>query len=421
MTNNDTLNVWYDQVQVGQLYRDLTGKIGFQYQQSWTKDGFAISQQLPLSIEEYKPVENIAHRFFVNLLPEANARMHIVRELKITDSDFNLLKAIGGECAGALSILPVEDEPRANWSYKQLSHEELHKILKRKGYVTSFTSEKNRPRLSLAGAQDKCPIYFDGNHYFLPHDAAPSTHILKFEITEYRHVPTYEYFLSKLAKSIDLPTVDCQLKKWEREHYLLIKRYDRVMNDDKNVQRLHQEDFCQALGIGYENKYQQDEGPTFHDCYKLIERVSTKPIEDAENLLRWQMFNLLAGNSDGHAKNLALLYDENQQVHLAPFYDLVCTRAIDHVDTKLALSIGGEYNPGKIKLDHWARLAQDCDINEQYVRKTLHQMAESLLDNITVVRAQFENQHGPYPALQRIQIVVTKQCRKTLQQVISKT
>lgn len=414
MTNIDALNVWYQQSLVGQLTRDIAGNIGFKYEKSWLNDGFAISHQLPLSEKEYIATEGKAHRFFANLLPEANARMHIVRDLKIANSDFELLKAIGGECAGALSILPDDCRPNSVAKYKQLSSEEFKQILQRKGSVTNFVLENVRPRLSLAGAQDKCPIFFDGNDYFVPQDAAPSTHIVKFDVIGYRHILAYEYLLAQLARVIDLPVVDSQLKKLDDEYFLMIKRYDRIVTDKTNIKRLHQEDFCQALGIGYERKYQQEGGPSFHECYALIQRVSTKPVIDSENLLKWQIFNFLAGNSDGHAKNLALIYDENQKVRLAPFYDLVCTRAIERIDTKLAMSIGGEFKPGMITISHWQQLAKDCGINESYLRKTLQNIAENLLDNIVNTIENFEKAHGNYPALQRVQQVVTKQCKRIL-------
>ena len=74
---------------------------------------------------------------------------------------------------------------------------------------------------------------------------------------------------------------------------------------------------------------------------------------DIERLMAWQAFNWLAGNADGHAKNLALLHS-GRTIRLAPFYDLVCTRAIPRVDRRLAMGIGGETDPGNISgASHW--------------------------------------------------------------------
>ena len=411
--SSEFLHVWYDDILVGQLWQDSIGRLGFQYEKNWIHKGFPISQQLSLKADEYSSLDGVAHQFFANLLPEANARLHVVRDLKISNSDFELLKTIGGECAGALSILPKTLMPNMDPHYQQLSTDEFRKILLRKGNLASFTSEKNRPRLSLAGAQDKCAIFFDGDQFFLPQGAAPSTHILKFEVTDYRHIPAYEYLLTELAKTIDLPVVHCELKKLDRDYFLLIQRYDRICNDKKII-RLHQEDFCQALGIDYAHKYQQEGGPSFYDCYQLIKNVSANPLIDSENLLKWQIFNVLAGNSDGHAKNLSLLYDERQQAHLSPFYDLVCTRAIERIDFRLALSVGGEFNPDHITMSHWNHFAESCHIGRSYLQKLMTQLAETLLDNIPIVIKNFEAQYGKYPALQRVQMVVVKRCKKAL-------
>jgi len=112
MIDLDSLNVWNDQRLVGHLWRNPIGAIGFSYAPEWlSRDGFRVSHTLPCGSHDFTPEEGIAHRFFANLLPEGGVREQIVRDLKISNTDFNLLRAIGGECAGALSILPVEQQP----------------------------------------------------------------------------------------------------------------------------------------------------------------------------------------------------------------------------------------------------------------------------------------------------------------------
>lgn len=414
MTDEDVLYVWHEKHFVGELWRNSAGTIGFRYDKNWLQTGFSISQQLPLQLHEFPSELGTAHQFFANLLPEADARLHIVRDLKITNSDFELLKAIGGECAGAISILPTALTPKSVADYKKLDPNELRKILLRKGQIFNLTTNNNRPRLSLAGAQDKCPIFFDGKQYSLPQGAATSTHILKFEISGYKNIPLYECFLTKFAASIGLPTVNIDLKKFEDRHYLLIERFDRLFDKSNQPQRLHQEDFCQALGISFDKKYEQYGGPNFQDCFNLIQQITLNPMQDTDNLLRWQIFNVLAGNSDGHAKNLAVLYNENHQPILAPFYDLVCTRAVERIDINLALSVGGEYNPNNLKLHHWEQLARDCHIRPQYLKKTLKDTAGRLLDNFQKTQQSFSAMYGEHPALQRVNKVVKKMCGNTL-------
>ena len=132
-------------------------------------------------------------------------------------------------------------------------------------------SSKEQPRLSLAGIQDKCPILVRDGSYLLPQQESPSSHILKFELAAYRDLPVYETFTTLLGKAVGLPVADNQLCWKEKVPYTLIASYDRLWNDNGAVQRLHQEDFCQALGYGHERKYQEDGGPTFAQCYQMVQ------------------------------------------------------------------------------------------------------------------------------------------------------
>jgi serine/threonine-protein kinase HipA len=407
----DALNVWYEQRLVGYLWRTPVGAIGFRYDPEWiTTGGFAISHTLPLRNDEFAAEDALAHRFFANLLPEGGVREHIVRDLKIPNTDFDLLRAIGGECAGALSILSVERTPSDEDHYRRLTDKELATLAARRGQIYAAWLADERPRLSLAGAQDKCPIMVRNDTYFLPQGEAPSSHILKFELADYRHLPAYETFTTLLAGSIGLPVADIGLHSIKQTRYAQIARYDRVSDEQGQVQRLHQEDFCQALGYGHEKKYQESGGPAFDQCYRLVQDVSSDPAADALHLLRWQIFNVLAGNSDGHAKNLSLLHLPSGEIRLAPFYDLVCTRAIERIDYHLAFEVGGERNPSAITPAHWNELARNCDIRPRFLANLVKETADLLLENLVATKMTFEARFGDYPALQRVEQVVTKQC-----------
>ena len=409
MTDFDTLNVWNGRRLVGCLRRNSFGQIGFRYDPGWLAGGgFAISQTLPLSAEEFTAEEGVAHRFFANLLPEGAFREHIARDLKISDTDFNLLRAIGGECAGALSFLPPEREPSPEQNYHPVTDEELAALVLHRGQMY-FWARQQKSRFSLAGAQDKFPVLVREGKYLLPQRESPSSHILKFEIAEYRNIPAYETFTALLARAVGLPVVNIQLQSINKARYTIMERYDRFRSDDGEVLRAHQEDFCQALGYGHEKKYQEDGGPSFAQCFHMLRDVSSNPDEDLPHLLRWQIFNVLAGNSDGHTKNLSLLYKTNGEIRLAPFYDLVCTRAIERIDYHLALSVGNERNPGIIVRRHWEDMARQCEIKPRYLLDLVDEVAAQLLENLASTQALFEDRFGEYPALQRIERVVTKQ------------
>ncbi len=412
MTNGNSLNVWRGNDLAGYLWRNEQGLIGFRYDENWlVQEKFAISLKLPLQKDDYPAEEGgIAHRFFANLLPEAGVRDQIVRDLKIPNTDFDLLCAIGGECAGALSLLPVERNPDKYNNYKKLDDENLIQLIRRRGQILIAREPKDeQPRLSLAGAQNKCPVLIREGEYYLPVHEAPTSHILKFEIPDYSNIPAYETYTTFLAQNIGLPTVEIELHQLDKHYFTVIRRYDRFENNQRNIVRLHQEDFCQALGYSYNNKYENEQGPSFPDCYRLVRDNSSDPVTDAENLLKWIIFNYIAGNSDGHAKNLSFLYKENGEIRLAPFYDLVCTRAIERINTQLAFGIGGNSDPGHITGKNWENLARDCDIGSRYLLNLLLQTTEQISDTAAEVKKSFESRYGDYPALQRIDQVIHEQ------------
>lgn len=416
--DNDGLNVWHKDKLVGYLWRNSVNYMGFRYDQTWIHThGFAISQTLPLDHDDYTPEVGLAHRFFANLLPEGGAREQIVRDYKVSNTEFSLLRAIGGECAGALSILPVEESPISSVRYQKISNTELANLIAKRGYGFINKNDNDRPRLSLAGAQNKCAVYLRNNEYYLPVGNAPSTHILKFESKDYRHLPAYEVFTMLLARNAGLPVADIDLMQDSNRFFARVTRYDRSISRNSNedppeITRLHQEDFCQAMGYGQDKKYQSDGGPSFAECVQLLRETSSDPALDVPALLKWLVFNVLAGNSDGHAKNLSLLHTPDAGIRLAPFYDLVCTRAIDRIDSRLAFEVGEQRIPEKINKYNWARLADQCDLGSRYLQSLVSELAELLPQSLETTLTQFKERYGPYPSLQRIEKIVTEQCRK---------
>ena len=357
-----------------------------------------------------------AHRFFANLLPEGGARERIVRRHKVPDDDFALLRVFGRECAGALEILPEceePDEPSAH-SYKRIDDSRLAKLVFAMGWDSGDVEGPPAPRLSLAGAQDNAAVALFDGQLCLPKGTAPSSHILKFDSVEYSNVLAFESFATVLGGFAGLPVVDLELRAVGRDSVALIKRYDRILGDDGRILRLHQEDCCQAMGLSSHNKYETHGGPSFADCYRLIRDVSDAPLDDLERLLRWQVFNVLAGNSDGHAKNLSLLYGSEGVTRLAPFYDLVPTRAVQNLDHDLAIGVGGMRNPGNVGRKHWKSLAVECDVRTDVVLSLVEETAETLMAHSGEARERLEETNGRLPALDRVERVVSAQCRNAL-------
>ncbi|WP_223846327.1 type II toxin-antitoxin system HipA family toxin [Wenzhouxiangella sp. AB-CW3] len=409
------LDVWHADRLVGGLWRDRQDRIGFAYDPGWLRQGFRIGHVLPLQEEPFEAEEGMAHAWFSNLLPEGGARERIVRHLGIADDDFVLLREIGGDCAGALQVVPAGQALDNRVGEEPLDAGRLDRMLRQRGQgivPRPGQGDTSPPRLSLAGAQAKCPVVIREGEYFLPRGVTASSHILKFELPQWRNVPVYEVFLNRLADAIGLPVPATWLARRNDHRYLVVQRFDREAGSG-GLHRLHQEDFCQIAGLRATRKYQAEGGPGLAECASWIRDLSERPAEDLLNLLRWQIFNWLAGNSDGHAKNLALLQvgRNTNRWRLAPFYDLVCTRAWPDLDRHLAMHVGGESDPGRIDARHWRALARDLGMRERFVVREVGRMAGQIADQLPSVRKALEDINGDLPMLQQPEQVIRTQLR----------
>jgi serine/threonine-protein kinase HipA len=411
----DRLGVWHAGAFVGELWRDGQDRIGFAYDTNWLEHGFPIGRVLPLRKQVFEPAEGRAHAWFANLLPEGGARERIVRNLGVTDDDFVLLRAIGGDCAGALNILPPDQAPDETGGAEPLGDRAFRQMLQQGGQgilPRPTAGGETPPRLSLAGAQAKCPVLLANGEYYLPTGAAASSHILKFELPQWRHVPVFEVYLNRIADHFGLSVPTTRMKEHHGHRYLVIDRYDREAGRN-GWHRLHQEDFCQIAGLRATRKYQAEGGPGLADCAHWVRELSERPAEDLLYLLRWQIFNWLAGNSDGHAKNLALVQVQRNRNRwrLAPFYDLVCTRAWPNLDRRLAMNVGGEFDPGRIRTEHWRALAESVGMRPRFVAREIAAMIEAIREAMPAARESLESEHGALPMLQQPEQVIRTQLR----------
>lgn len=419
MSRLDTLGVWRDDKRVGVLWRGSGERlIGFEYDSEWQASGHAISHSLPLEKRTWLPEEQTAHRWFGNLLPEEQARTALLKRLGIPDDDFALLAAIGGDCAGALTILPPDQVPTRHWETTPLPLDKLaHWAAFRERYALMDSDENHpRPRLSLAGAQDKIPVLLENNTLKLPLGATPSSHILKFAVDGRDLIVLNELFLNTLARLAGLSCPTTTLGEVEGYPYLLVERYDRAGVGTSKLQRIHQEDFCQAMGLSRIDKYQIPGGPRFGQCITTARQACRPSATSIQHLLRWQIYNVLVGNTDGHAKNISLLQNEYGQWRVAPAYDLVGTLVLGY-HRDLAFSIGEQVNSQQLLPRDWQAFAKEGRFSYPFVRREILALAnklEQLLNSQELSQALSEaglSERGWHRLQQQRQHIHT-QCRK---------
>lgn len=408
------LHVRIDGSIVGRLWLDDTKRFCFQYDEGWlTTSRIPLSLSLPLRREPYRDDES--HPFFANLLPEEKIRAVIARNLGVSlNNDYGLLERIGGDCAGAVSIYPATGESdRESGIYRLLSLDELNAIIGELPKRPLLAGEKGI-RLSLAGAQKKLPVYYDEEHFSLGLGTAPSNYIIKPPIEDLDGTVENEAFCMALARAVGLDVPDSFIHQYSSAPgVFVVKRYDRIATAE-GIRRLHQEDFCQALGIPPEFKYETEGGPTLAACFNLVRRASVRSGKDLLSLLDWVIYNYLTGNSDAHGKNISLLLLPEGPV-LAPFYDLISTRIYAHygLASGLAMKIGGIGDPDSLRKRDWEQFAEEIGIKPRLVLSRIAALAKRIEDS----RLQlFNGSFAPYKsdALYRLMEFIGGQAERTV-------
>lgn len=393
---------------VGTLEQDEHGSMRFTYAPEWLVQTGAIplSHSLPLREEGFG--RNESRGFFAGILPEQRQREVIAKNLGVSaGNDFALLDRIGGECAGAVTFLRRGQEPlEQKEEYRTLSAGELAEILRALPRRPLMAGDEG-VRLSLAGAQEKLAIHRSPQGISIPLGGAPSTHILKPAIERFEGLVHNEAFCMRLARVIGLTVAPVEVGNIEGIDYLLVERYDRHWNSDgesmgQKLKRIHQEDFCQALGIVPERKYQNEGGPSLKESFALLRECSSSPVLDLNALLDAVIFNALIGNHDAHGKNFSLIYSGGK-TRMAPLYDLLCTTFYPELSTKMAMKVGGEYDSRKLTGANWERMAEESGLNKLMVKRRVLEMAEQ-------IRQKLPDATIAHPTAEGVSKIIQKSC-----------
>jgi serine/threonine-protein kinase HipA len=267
-------------------------------------------------------------------------------------------------------------------------------------------------RLSLAGAQDKVAVRIEGDEISLPLGGAPSTHILKPGTEHFAGVVFNEALTMNLATAIGMPAAKVETRTVEDVEYLLVERYDRTHRETGGatvLERLHQEDFCQAQDIVSEMKYQKEGGPSLKQCFRLLREVSNAPVIDLARLLDAVILNDLVGNNDAHGKNFSLLYHgvgtANLEIRLAPLYDIVSTIYFPELSKDMAMKIGSQYSSERVMPGDFEKLAEEAGLAKPIVRRRVPELAEAIL-------AVLDSMGIAHPVAGGVAALIRKRCER---------
>jgi serine/threonine-protein kinase HipA len=411
------LKVFFGKEFAGVLASTADQGVVFSYDDSYrtNKSNSALSISMPLSKKEYSQKECLP--FFSGLLPEGDVKRRVSDFLHVSESStLKLLQELGGECAGMISILPENKNCSVqksyafnNENYELLDDETLYGFIKNIN-VRPLLKAKKELRLSLAGAQEKLPLVYFDKKFYLPKSDAPSTHIVKPSGDgELSTLSINEFVCMKLAQSCGLNVPNVELKTINNTTFLLEERYDRIVNK-KSIKRLHQEDFCQALGIMSDRKYQNDNGPDIAKIYSLIQKECTIPLLDTKEILKYVIFNFIIGNCDAHGKNYSLLYEKGSS-KLSPIYDAICTLVYPSLTKKMSMKIGKHYEILKVTKQDFVELATSINLKSSIVLKMLDETITNITNGFDKIRN--EKSLAPYQDfLDKLENHIKRELRK---------
>ncbi|MEA1966843.1 MAG: type II toxin-antitoxin system HipA family toxin [Thermodesulfobacteriota bacterium] len=425
MKNKNRLLIIWDEQLVGTLERHTKGRVFFQYSQDWlTHVERPISLSLPCREKKYSPA--ISTAFFENLLPENNARTILAFNRRFDKKDtFAFLENFGEDCAGALSIIHEKSKMDfAPGQYQCINTElmeALDKIMGSSGKYTLFP-EMKKARLSIAGVQDKLPVYIENDQFYLPvTSGSATTHIIKPANAGFPDIPRNEAFCMELARHAGLVVPDSKLMKIGNHELFVVNRYDRekttrhaymktrptncnhrlskfVVADENDhvpampVIRIHQEDFCQAMGLPADRKYQETGGPGFLQCRELADEfLSDQGVDVRSNFANIMTFNYLIGNHDAHGKNFSIIHEPN--LKFAPFYDLLSTQVYP-LDNKFAMAIGQTFRLDRVKEHSFKKFARDINIRPQKLFSLMNEMFQAVTKAYAPLLAKHEKKYG---------------------------
>ncbi len=389
------LHVWMNGLHVGVWSTLRTGTPVFRYAPSWVQaeEGRALSLSLPFTASLEHRGDVVTH-YFDNLLPDSAAiRRRLRSRFRARSTEaFDLLAAIGRDCVGAVQLLPAGEEP-TGWhtiDAEPLDDAAVERML---AAVTSDAPlgqrEEDDLRLSIAGAQEKTALLRIGRRWYRPRGATPTTHILKLPLglvgnmrADMSTSVENEWLCSRLLRAFGLPVADTAIAQFGSTKVLVVTRFDRRwVGIDEGAQdkarfrppagawiaRLPQEDFCQALGVAPERKYQGDGGPSMMDCLAVLAN-GERPDDDRSLFVLAQFSFWLLAATDGHAKNFSIQHRRGGRFGLTPLYDVLSAwpiigdgaHRIPYPRARLAMGVKAtnmHYRLKDIQPRHWQRLA----------------------------------------------------------------
>jgi serine/threonine-protein kinase HipA len=414
----------YGQV-VGQLERTAGGDLPtFSYDDAYAAAGTVpLSLRLPIALTAYSGRQ--VEPYLRGLLPENRATLgRWADRLGVAPDDiFALLAEMGWECPGAVQFCrldDVEDLLSRNGEYKPVSDTDIAERLRE---LVDEPASWSMPgeHWSLGGQQEKFALTLLAGKWHEAHGSAATTHIIKPGIKVLHHQALVEHLTMAAASGLGIDVAASRIVQFDDQWALVVERFDRVVGRDGSVVRVHQEDFCQALGRLPEMKYESRGGPRLTDMAGVVRRWSSHREDDLMALADFAAINLVAGAPDGHSKNLSLLLAHDGHRRIAPLYDLATGLSYGRgsVERSIALSIGGERIFSRIRRKQWEKAAGTLGLDPDLLVGRAGGLAEQYPDAFERAVADAQDIPGADEVGARTLPALREHCKRLAQQLAS--
>ena len=406
----DVLVALADDRVMGEVRRARSGRLSFVYDPGWqaARGAWPLSLSMPLVISEHE--HGRIESWLWGLLPDSEAvlarwgqRFHVSPR-----NAFALIGAVGEDCAGAVQFVAPERIPALlEVGCDGVEWLEFSDVARRLSSLrrdhSAWRLARDTGQFSLAGAQPKTALLFDGERWGVPSGRVPTTHILKPPIGGFDGHAQNEHLCLALARELGLPAARSQVLRFEDEIAIVVERYDR-RRSAAGIRRLHQEDLCQALGVPPTKKYQNEGGPGVEAMLEIIRTHSGELREDVRTFVRACVFNWLIGGTDAHAKNFSMLIGAGGRARLAPLYDVASTLVYDFdvKKLKLATRVGGKYLLEEIGLRQWEKFATESRLPKGEVLRACREMAHDMPGTVHAVADEARRDGLDHPVIGRL-------------------
>nr|MBF0223201.1 type II toxin-antitoxin system HipA family toxin [Desulfobulbaceae bacterium] len=352
----EVLSVKYKEHDVGAVsFNTETGIGSFEFEPRFIKTGIELSPiKMPLSKEIYSfpEADSVAFKGLPGMIADSlpddfgNAVMNawIASQGKSTTeiTPLQRLQYTGKRGMGALTYHPATQRKKLNAS----QHIEIQSLVsiaqeildKQEQFSVTLATQGQEDQgamlalmsvgMSAGGARPKAVLAFNDDftqvrsgqtdapegftHFIMKFDGVSEHNKDKETFGDPMGYGTMEYVYHLMAKACGIDMMPCRLLDEGNRRHFITQRFDRNGNEKQHVQSLN--------GLAHVS-YKKVGSYSYAELFSIARELKLSP-DDAMQIFKRMVFNVVARNHDDHSKNFGFMLDAQHQWQLTPAFDL---------------------------------------------------------------------------------------------------